>query len=310
MAVAPTLGWLFVGRVISGITSSSLPTAAAYVADVTPPDQRARTFGFVGAAAGVGFIIGPTIGGMLGGFGLRAPFWGAAALSLANAAYGFFILPESLPADRRAPFQWRHANPIGAIQLLRSHPRLFGLGCAGFLSMLAHDSLPTTFVLYATYRYGWTERTIGLVLGAAGAAVLIVQGGLIGRIVRALGERMALLVGFLCGAIAMTIYGVAATGRAFMIGIPFTALYGLATPSLQSLMSERVGPSEQGRLQGAATSLNGIANMTAPILFTQVFALAVGRYRHLQMPGAPLLLAALLFAAALGVGWRVTAGHK
>jgi DHA1 family tetracycline resistance protein-like MFS transporter len=306
MAVAPTLGWLFVGRVISGITSSSLPAAAAYVADVTPPDERARKYGLIGAAAAIGFIVGPTIGGLLGSFGLRAPFWGAAVLSLANAAYGFFILPESLPADRRAPFHWRHANPIGAIQLLRSQPQLFGLGCAGFLAMLAHDSLPTTFVLYATYRYGWTERTIGLVLGAAGVAALIVQGGLIGRIVNALGERTALVVGFACGVVAMTIYGVAATGRAFMLGIPFTALYGLATPSLQSLMTQRVGPSEQGRLQGASTSLNGIANMTAPILFTQVFALAVGRYRHLEVPGAPLLLAALLFAAALAVGWRIT----
>src|SRR5262249_39860481 len=150
-----------------------------------------------------------------------------------------------LPADRRAPFQWRRANPIGAIQLLRSQPRLLGLGCAGFLSMLAHDSLPTTFVLYATYRYGWTERTIGLVLGAAGAAALVVQGGLIGRIVAAIGERTALVVGFACGAVAMTIYGVAETGRAFMLGVPFTAFYGLATPSLQSLMTRLVGPSEQ-----------------------------------------------------------------
>jgi DHA1 family tetracycline resistance protein-like MFS transporter len=307
MALAPTLGWLFVGRIISGITSSSFPTAAAYVADVTAPDERAKKFGLVGAAAGIGFIIGPAVGGLAGGISLRAPFWVAAVLSLANAAYGFFVLPESLPLDRRAPFEWRRANPIGAIELLRSHRRLFGLGCTGFLSLLAHDSLPTTFVLYATYRYGWTERTIGLVLGAAGLAALVVQGGLIGRIVAAIGERTALVAGLACGAIAMTVYGMAATGRAFLFGLPFTALYGLSTPSLQSLMTRLVGPSEQGQLQGANGSLNGIANMAAPILFTQVFALAVGSYRHLQIPGAPLLLAALLFVAALAVGWRVTA---
>jgi DHA1 family tetracycline resistance protein-like MFS transporter len=306
MALAPTLGWLFVGRVISGITSSSFPTATAYIADVTPPEERAKRFGLIGAAFGIGFIVGPTVGGLLGGVSLRAPFWAAAALSLANAAYGFFILPESLPRDRRAPFHWRRANPIGAIQMLRSHPRLLALGCAGFLSMLAHDSLPTTFVLYSTYRYGWTERTIGLILGVFGVAMLVVQGGLVGRIVAALGERIALAVGFASGAIGMAIYGFAPTGTAFMLGLPFTALYGLSNPSLQSLMTRQVGPSEQGQLQGANGSLNGIANMAAPILFTQVFALAVGRYRQVNLPGAPLLLASVLLVAALVVGWYVT----
>src|SRR5262245_42295838 len=200
MALAPTLSWLFVGRVISGITSSSVPTAAAYIADVESPDERAKKFGLLGAAFGVGFIVGPTVGGLLGAIDLRAPFWGAAALCLLNALYGFFILPESLPRDRRAPFHWRRANPIGAIAMLRSHPQLLALGCAGFLSLLAHDSLPTTFVLYSTYRYGWTERTLGLVLGLAGVAMLVVQAGLVGRIVAALGERTALIAGLACGA--------------------------------------------------------------------------------------------------------------
>jgi DHA1 family tetracycline resistance protein-like MFS transporter len=306
MALAPTLGWLFVGRVISGITSSSFPTAAAYIADVTPPDERAKKFGMIGAAFGIGFIVGPTVGGLLGAVSLRAPFWGAAVLSLANAAYGFFILPESLPLERRSPFHWRRANPIGAIHMLRSRPRLLALGSAGFLSMLAHDSLPTTFVLYSTYRYGWTERAVGLTLGAVGVAALVVQGGLVGRIVAALGERVALAVGFFCGAAGLAIYGFAPTGAAFMLGVPFTALYGLSSPSLQSLMTRRVGPSEQGQLQGANGSLNGIANMAAPILFTQVFALAVGRYRGFNLPGAPFLLASLLLVAALVVGWQVT----
>ncbi len=304
--LSPVVVWLFLARIIDGISGGNISTAQAYIADVTPPDERAKRFGLIGAAFGIGFIVGPTVGGLLGTISLRAPFWGAALLSLANAAYGFFILPESLPRERRSPFHWRRANPIGAIQMLRAHPQLFALGIAGFLSMLAHDSLPTTFVLYSMYRYGWTERTIGLILGVFGAALLVVQGGLIGRVVAALGERTALAIGLACGAAGMAIYGLAPSGTLFMLGLPLTALYGLANPSLQSMMTRRVGPSEQGQLQGANGSLNGIANMAAPILFTQIFALAVGRYRDLNLPGAPLLVASLLFVAALAVGWYVT----
>lgn len=307
MAAAPSLGWLFVGRVISGITSSSFGTAGAYIADVTPPEERAKKFGMLGVAFGVGFIVGPSVGGLLGMIDLRAPFWGAAALSLANAAYGFFILPESLPPERRSPFHWRRANPVGSIQLLRSHPRLLALGSAGFLSMLAHDSLPITFVLYTTYRYNWDQKTIGLVLAMVGLMSIVVQGGLVGRIVAALGERRSLAAGFVSGAIGMVVYGLAPTGPLFLLGIAMTALYGLSHPSLQSLMTRRVGPSEQGQLQGANGSLNGIASMIAPILFTQAFALAIGRFRDVNLPGAPFLLAALLLVAALAVGWRATA---
>lgn len=306
MAMAPTLGWLFAGRVISGITSSSFAAASAYIADVTPPEQRAAKFGMLGAAVGIGFIVGPTVGGLLGGISLRAPFWGAAVLSLANFVYGFFILPESLPVERRAPFRWRRANPVGAIHMLRSRPYLLALGCAGFLSLLAYDSLPTTFVLYTNYRYRWNEWTVGLVLGAVGAASLVVQGGLVGRIVAALGERRSLAVGLGCGAASMAVYGFAPTGMLFLLGIPLTALYGLSRPSLQSLMTRRVDPSEQGQLQGAIGSMNGVANMIAPLLFTQIFAFAVGRYRALNVPGAPFLLASSFLIAALIVGWRVT----
>jgi MFS transporter, DHA1 family, tetracycline resistance protein len=306
MAVAPSLWWLFVGRVISGITSSSFGTASAYIADVTPPDDRAKKFGMLGVAFGVGFIVGPPIGGLLGAIDLRAPFWGAAALSLANAAYGFFILPESLPPDRRSAFRWRCANPVGSLQLLRSRPQLLALGSAGFLSMLAHDSLPVTFVLYTTYLYNWDQRTIGLVLAAVGAMSIVVQGGLVGRLVAALGERRALASGFASGAAAMIVYGLAPTGRIFVAGVALTALYGLAGPSLQSLMTRRVGSAEQGQLQGAVGSLNGIANMIAPVLFTQVFALAIGPLQHRHVPGAPFLLAALFLMSALIVGLSAT----
>lgn len=307
MALAPSLGWLFVGRVISGITSSSFGTASAYVADVTPPDARAKRFGLLGVAFGLGFIIGPPVGGLLGAIDLRAPFWGSAVLSLANAAYGFFILPESLPLDRRSPFRWRSANPIGSIRLLRSRPNLLALGSAGFLSMLAHDSLPITFVLYTTYLYHWDQRTIGLVLAGVGVMSIVVQGGLVGRLVAALGERRALTLGLASGAASMIVYGLAPTGRIFLLGIAMTALYGLATPSLQSLMTARVGPSEQGQLQGANGSLNGIANMIAPLLFTQLFALAIGPFRDHHVPGAPFLLAAVLFLCAMTVARRATA---
>jgi DHA1 family tetracycline resistance protein-like MFS transporter len=305
MALAPSIGWLFAGRVISGITSSSFSAAAAYVADVTPPEDRAGKYGMLGAAFALGFIIGPAAGGLLGEIGLRAPFWAAAALSLVNFAYGAFILPESLPPERRAPFRWRRANPIGAFQMLRTHA-LVPLAVAGFLSMLAHDSLPTTFVLYADFRYHWTTRDIGLVLGVVGLAFLLVQGGLVRRVVAVCGERRGFAIGLAAGAFGLAIAALAPTGAIFLAAVPFTALYGLAHPTLQTLMTRRVGPSEQGQLQGAAASLNGIANMAAPVVFTQIFALAIGRYAHLGAPGAPFLVASLLLVAALAVGWRAS----
>lgn len=306
MAVAPTLTWLFVGRVISGVTSASYATAGAYIADVTPPEERAAKFGMLGTAFGIGFVIGPAVGGTLGGIGLRLPFWLAAALSLLNAAYGFFILPESLPPERRAPFHWRRAHPLGSLELLRSRAGLLGLGMAGFFSILAHDSMPSTFVLYADYRYGWDERAVGLVLAAVGISSMIVQGGLIGPGVAKLGERRALFAGLIFGALGLAIYGFAPTGALFMLGIPLTALYGFARPSLQGMMTRRVGPSEQGQLQGANGSLMGIASMIAPVLFTQTFALAIGPLRALHLPGAPFLLAALMLVGSLMVAWRVT----
>ena len=306
MAMAPSLWWLFLGRVVSGITSSSFPTATAYIADVTPPERRAEKFGMLGVAFGVGFIVGPSLGGLLGGVSLRAPFWGAAILSLANAAYGFFILPESLPPERRTAFHWTRATPIGSIQLLRSRPQLFPLGCAGFLSMLGHDSLPIIAVIYMQYRFQWTELTIGLVLALVGAMSIIVQGALVGRTVAAVGERRALALGLACGAAGMLVYALAPTGTIFLLGIAMTALYGLANPSLQSLMTARVDPTEQGQLQGANGSLQGIASMAAPSLFTWAFALGIRP--DVNLPGIPFLLAMGFLVAALFVSWFATAG--
>jgi DHA1 family tetracycline resistance protein-like MFS transporter len=307
MALAPTLGWLFAGRVISGITSSSIATAGAYIADVTPPEERAKRFGMLGAAFGFGFIAGPAIGGLLGSIDLRLPFWAAAALSLANVAYGVFVLPESLPRERRAPFTWRTANPAGAVTMLRADVVLFGLAVAAFLSRVAHDALPSTFVLFATYRYGWDERMIGFTLAGVGVSSLIVSAALIGPIVKRVGERQTLFIGLGAGTLGFVTYAFAPTGAVFMIGVPIMGLYGLSNPAFQALLSRRVGASEQGRLQGAVASVMGIAGVIAPVLFTSTFAAFVGTLRDLHLPGAPWILAAALLVAAMVISRRSTA---
>jgi len=304
MALAPTVGWLFVGRVLSGITASSFTTSFAYIADVTEPDERARRFGMLGAAFGVGFILGPAVGGLLGGISLRAPFWAAGALSIVGAAYGWFVLPESLPLERRSSFQWRRANPLGSLGLLRRHEALLTLAVMAFVYRVAHDALPSVFVLYGDYRFGWTARTVGFALAIVGAASIIVQAGLVGPAVRRLGEPRALLAGLACGALAFVVYGLAPNGVVFLLGIAPGSLYGLVYPSLQGLMTRRVGPDEQGRLQGALGSLIGIAGVIAPVLFTQVFAAAIGPFRGVGLPGAPFLLAALLLVVAMAVAER------
>jgi DHA1 family tetracycline resistance protein-like MFS transporter len=299
MALAPTLSWLFVGRVISGITAASVPAASAYIADVTPEEKRAKAFGMLGAAFGLGFIVGPALGGLLGGISPRLPFWVAAALSLANAMYGLFILPESLSRDKRAPFSWKRANPVGSLKLLRSHHELFGLAGATFLSALAHDSLPSTFVLYADYRYGWTTRTIGLALATVGICYAFVQGGLVGRIVGRFGERLALTIGLLFGALGFAIYGFAAYGWVFWLGIPLMSIWGISGPASQGMMCRRVSPSEQGQLQGAISSIRGISGMVGPILFTSIFAKFIGSLRDWHLPGSPFLLSSLLLLTAM-----------
>jgi MFS transporter, DHA1 family, tetracycline resistance protein len=305
MALAPTLGWLFVGRLISGITSASIPAAYAYVADVTPPEKRAGSFGMVGAAFGLGFVLGPALGGILGGIDPRLPFWAAGALSLANACYGFFVLPESLPQERRALFRWAKANPVGSLTLLRSHQGLLGLSSIHFLGSLAHEVFPSVFVLYAGYRYGWDERTVGLTLASAGVFSAIVQGGLVRSFVRRFGERTTLFIGLVFGVSGFLIYGLAGSGAIFWIGIPVTSLWGLSGAATQGLMSRRVPSGEQGQLQGANGSLRGIAGLIGPGLFTFTFALFIAR-NEWHLPGAPFLLAGALLVLALFVAWRVT----
>jgi MFS transporter, DHA1 family, tetracycline resistance protein len=306
MAVAPTLSWLFLGRVISGITAASFPTANAYIADVTPAQERAAKFGMLGAAFGLGFIIGPALGGVLGGMGLRYPFWAAAGLSLANAAYGFLILPESLPKERRAPFSLRKANPMGSLKLLRSHPELFGLATAMFLYYNAHEALPSMFVIYTDYRYHWSAQLTGWALAGVGVGTTIVSAALISLAIKRLGEIRTMFTGMLCGVAGFALFALAPGTAIFLIGIPFLSLWGLASPAVQALMTKRVEPSEQGQLQGALMSLFGVAGMIGPLVFTQVFALAIAPSRAVQFPGVPYWLAAALLAGSLLLAWNAT----
>jgi len=304
MALAPSLIWLFVGRVISGITSASISTAFAYIADVTPAERRAAVFGKIGVAFGAGFILGPAIGGLLGGMNPRLPFWVAAGLSFANTLYGLLILPESLPRDRRSPFRWKSANPLGALRLLRSDRVLAGLSVVTFVAQLAHVVLPSTFVLYATYRYGWDATTVGLTLAMVGICAMAVQGAAIGPIVRRFGERRALLLGLGCGAVGFLIFGAAPNGPLFWLGIPVMALWGVAGAATQALMTLSVAPDQQGQLQGATSSVQSVSQLVGPFLFTLTFSYFIGAQAPLKLPGAPFLLASALLVLALVIAAR------
>lgn len=302
MALAPSLLLLFVGRVVSGITSATIGTAFAYITDVTRPEERARAFGLVGMAFGLGFVVGPAIGGLLGGLDPRLPFWVSAAACLANAAFGWFVLPESLPPEKRMAFSWKRANPVGSLKLLASQRQLLGLASVDFLGNFAHQVLPAVFVLYAGHRYGWGEATVGLTLAFVGVCTAIVQGALVEPIVKRLGARRAVVAGLLAGATGMSIYGLAATGPWFWAGVPVMAFWGVAGPALQDMMTRRVGGSEQGQLQGAASASRSIAGLIAPGVFAVLFAWTIG-----TVPGAAFLLAGALLAAAAVVTWFVTA---
>jgi MFS transporter, DHA1 family, tetracycline resistance protein len=304
MALAPTLPWLFLGRILSGITSSSIPTANAYISDVTPPEARARAYGIFGAAFGLGFILGPAAGGWLGAINPRLPFWVAAGFSLVNATYGFFILPESLPKEQRQPtLRWKNANPLGALRLLRSHHELFGLSGVTFLNYLAHEVYVTVFVLYATLRYGWNEKAIGISLAVVGVATTIASAAIVGPFVKRFGEKSSLFAGLFLGGLGFALFGAASAGWMFLLAIPINAFWALSSAPLQSLMTQHVSPSEQGELQGAVGSLRGIAMIVGPGIFSGTFAFFIARDHYL--PGAPWFLSALLLGAAIVLTWVV-----
>jgi DHA1 family tetracycline resistance protein-like MFS transporter len=300
MALAPTLNWLFVGRVINGITSASFSTANAYVADVTAPQERAKAFGMLGAAFGVGFLVGPAIGGALGNINLRLPFWAAAGLAVCNWLYGYFVLPESLPPSRRtASLNWRRANPVGALGFLRERKNLLGLISINVLYLFAHNVFPSIFVLYVGYRFNWGPLAAAAMLIATGLANILVQTLVVGRVVKAIGERGALLIGLFSAILAFLVYGIATTPQWFFAGVPAGALGALIMPGLQSLMSRRVAGNEQGQLQGLNSAFMGLTAIFGPMLYLSTLAFAVRHDAQLHQPGLPVLIAAGFCAAAL-----------
>ena len=306
MAMANTLPLLFIARLVSGATSASFSTANAYVADVTPPDQRAAAFGRLGMAFGIGFTVAPVMGAWLGEVDLHLPFWVAAGLCAANFCYGWFVLPESLPPDQRTPFSWRRANPLASLKLLRAHPELLGLAGVSFLMAMAHLVYPTTFVLYADYRFGWGLDMVGWTLLLVGVLTIIVQGALIGRISRALGNRRTLLLGAAAGVVGFAGYALAPTGYWFWAAMPIAALWAIAGPAAQAIMTSRVSASEQGRLQGAIGSLNSIAGILGPTLFTQTLAAVAVNQVQGPLAGATFWLASGLVGLAGLLAWRIT----
>ena len=306
-ALAPTLAWLFVGRVFSAMFSASFTTANAYIADVTPPEQRAKSFGLVGAAFGLGFIVGPLLGGVLGDINHRLPFWFSAGLALLNFCYGLFVLPESHPKERRTPsFDWHHAKPMGGVKLLKKFPHIWGLVAVVFIANFAHYVYPSTFVLFADVAYGWKEKQAGYVLALVGVLSVIVNVVLVGRVVKALGERRALLFALACGVTGFLVYGFAPSGWIFLAGMPISALWAIAGPSTMALITRQVPADAQGRIQGSLSSLVSLAGIVAPAIFASSFGFFIGPRTPLHLPGIAFLIAAALLAGAWIVAWRFT----
>ncbi|HEX5953882.1 MAG TPA: TCR/Tet family MFS transporter [Rhodanobacteraceae bacterium] len=310
MALAPFLWLLFIGRAVSGACAASFSTANAYIADITPREKRAAAFGMLGGAFAIGFVVGPALGGFLGHLWIRLPFWVAAALCLVNFCYGYFVLPESLPKERRAPrFDWRHANPLGSVLLLKRYPQVLGLAAVFFLLALAQFSINSTYVLYTDFRYGWGPQTVGYTLALVGVLTGVVQAVLVRRFIPKLGERRMIITGLALVTVGYLVFGFAPEAWIFLSGIPFLCLGGLAGPPAQSLITHQVDPAEQGRLQGALTSLQSLAGIFGPALFANLFALFISDHAPTpHLPGVAYVLAAVLALAALVLTVRVTRG--
>ncbi len=299
MGFAPTLWWLFAARVVSGFTGATITAANAYIADISTKETRAQNFGLVGAAFGLGFILGPALGGLLGEVWLRLPFFAAAFVTLLNAAYGFFVLPESLPEENRRPFSWARANPIGGLYALKAYPAVLGLAFAFLFFSLAQRGLETVWVLYTNYRYGWGELENGLALTVVGLAAAVVQGGLIRRIMPVLGERRAVVFGFLIAIVSFCFYGAATQGWMVIATILFGALGGIAGPAIQGMVAGAVPGNEQGSVQGALTSLMSLTAVFAPLISTQLFAHFSGEDAIAELPGVSFFAGAGFMALAL-----------
>ena len=306
MGIAPTITWLFIGRAISGIAGASFTPANAYIADVSPPEKRAQSFGMMGAAFGAGFILGPAIGGMLGELGPRAPFFAAAGLSLVNFVYGYFVLPETLDASRRRPFDWRRANPVGTLVQIRQHPVVLGLLGVVFLWQIAHQVMPSIWSFYTMYKFDWTEALVGASLAFVGTIMVVGQSTLPRIVIPRLGERRAAMVAISVGAIGYAGYAFATEGWMMFAWLATWLLGALAMPSMQALMSHRVAVDAQGELQGAVGSLHSLSAILAPPLMTQMFRFFTVEDAVVHFPGAPFLLASGLALVGLVMFWRAT----
>jgi len=299
MALAPTLAWLFIGRAIAGIAGAIYAPANAYIADITEPKERARRFGYVGAAFGVGFILGPALGGMFGQIDPRAPFYAAGFLALANFAFGCFALPESLSKELRRPFDWRRANPLSALLALRRFGNVLPLVAAAFLYILGFHVYPATWTFYAALKFDWDPLLMGVALAISGLFMALVQTLLIGRTVKAIGERGAVILGMATAIIGMTAYVFITQGWMVFVVSGLASLQALTGPSLNALITSRVPADSQGALQGAMASLNGLGAIIGPLALTQALSMATAEGVAHPFPGASFALAACICLAAL-----------
>jgi len=306
MGFAPTLAWLFLGRTFAGMAGASFTPAYAYVADISPPGERAQNFGIISAGFGLGFIAGPALGGLLGGFGPRAPFFAAAALSLLNLAYGSLVLPESLPPDRRRPFDWKRANPLGTLSQVRKHPAVSGMLTALFLWLLANQVMPATWAFYTKLRFEWSEATIGASLAVAGLVMVVAQTTFLRAIVPRIGERRTALIGMLMGAVGYAGYGMATAGWMMFAWLTTWFFGATVMPTTNALMSHRIAADAQGELQGAVASLFSMSSIVGPPLLTQLFGRFTAPDAPVHLPGAAFLAAALLAGACLAIFWAAT----
>ncbi len=304
LAFAPTITWLFIGRIISGITGASITTASAYIADVSTPENRAKNFGMIGAAFGLGFIIGPVIGGFLGQYGARVPFYAAAILCMLNFLYGYFVLPESLAKENRRDFSWKRANPVGAILSLKKYPELIGLILASFILYIASFAVQGNWSYFTIYKFGWTEKMVGISLGVVGLLVGIVQGGLIRYINPKIGNAKSIFIGILLYALGMFLFAFASESwMMFVFLIPY-CLGGISGPALQSVVSEQVSASEQGEIQGTMTSIMSAASIIGPPLMSSIFYYFTHKTAPFQFAGAPFILGGLLMLVSLWIAYK------
>jgi MFS transporter, DHA1 family, tetracycline resistance protein len=294
LAFSPTITWLFVGRIIAGITGASITTASAYIADISTPESRAKNFGLIGAAFGLGFIIGPVIGGFLGQYGARIPFYAAAVLCLLNFLYGLFILPESLDQEHRRDFSWKRANPVGAILSLKKYPTLIGLIVATFILYVASHAVQSNWSYFTIYKFGWDEKMVGISLGVVGLLVGVVQGGLIRWINPKLGNQKSIYIGILLYALGMFLFAFASQGwMMFAFLVPY-CLGGISGPALQSVISEQVPANEQGEIQGTLTSLMSASAIIGPPMMSYLFYFFTHKEAPFQFAGAPFILGGFL----------------